>query len=93
MPAVEARQQIGDRVQAIDAHSLEVGAQDGFNRPLPAPLHPQLLRDARPQVERLSLQPLRDFAGYLAQRGLLQRFGGHLEPESLLPARTQRVEA
>ena len=92
MAAVEARQQIGDAVQAVDAHRLEIGSQDRFDGPLPAPIDPQLLRDARLAIQRLRLEPLRDLAGHFAERRLLQRLGRHLRAQRLLPARAQGVE-
>src|SRR5579863_6853486 len=70
MAAVEARQEIGDAVQTVDAHSLEVRSQHRFDGSLPAAIDAQLLRDARLAVERLRLQPLA-IARY---RDLLQQF-------------------
>ena len=92
MAAVEAPQQIGDHVQAVDAYRFEVGAQNRFDGALPAALHAQLLRDARLEVERLSLQPLRNLARHFAESGLLQRLGGDLRAERLLPARAHGIE-
>ena len=93
MSAVEAAKQIGDAVQAIDAHRLEIRSEDGFHRPLPAPVHPQLLRDARLLIQRLRLQPLRHLAGRLAERRLLQGLGRDLGTQSLLPSGSQCIEA
>jgi len=92
MAAIEARQEIGDAVQTVDAHGLEVRSQHCFDGPLPAAIDTQLLRDARLAVERLRLQPLGDFAGSLAERRRLQRFRRYLRAQRLLPARAQRVE-
>jgi hypothetical protein len=55
-------------------------------------LHTQLLRHSRILIERLRLQPFRDFPGSLAEGGLLQGLGGHFQAEGLLPAGTQRLE-
>ncbi len=92
VPAVEARQQVRDAVQPIDAHGLQVGSEHGFHGALPAAIHAQLLRHARLPIERLRLQPLGDLARHLAERRMLQSLGGHLRAQGLLPARAQCIE-
>ena len=92
MSAVEGSQDIGDRIEAVHAHRLEVGAEHRLHGLLPPVLHAQLLSDPRIGIERLRLEPLGDLAGNLAERRLLQRLGGDLPPQRLLPALTQRVQ-
>src|ERR1700730_11969330 len=92
MAAIEARQEIGDAVQTVDAHSREVRSQHRFYGALPAAIDAQLLRDARPAVERLGLQPLGELARGFAERRSLQRFGRHLRAQRFLPSRAQRIE-
>ena len=53
----------------------------------------ELLRDARISIERLRLEPLRHLAGDLAERRLLQGFGGYLAAQLLLPADTKCLES
>src|SRR5450631_2210855 len=93
MAAVEAAEHVGNAVQPIDAHRLEIGPEDGLHRPLPAAIDAQLLRDARLMVQRLRLQPLRHLAGNLTERSLLKGFGGYLGAQGLLPLGAQRVES
>ncbi len=90
--AIEIRQQVRDAVQPVDAHGLQVGSEDGFDRLLPAAFDPQLLRDPRLPVERLGFQPLGDLARSLAQGCRLQGFDRHLRAERRLPACAQGVE-
>ena len=85
MAAIEAAEQLGDTVQAIDADRLQIRSQHGLDRALPAVIDPQLLRDTRLVVQRMRLQPLGHACRSLAERRLLQGLGRYLGTEGLLP--------
>ena len=60
-------------VDRIDADGLEIRAEHGFDRALPAGVHRQLAREARAFVEAARLEPVDDLALALAERSALQR--------------------
>ncbi len=91
MSAVEAVEHLRDAVEPVDADRLQIGAEHGFHRAFPAALDPQLLREPRALIERLGFQPLRDLAGCLAERRLLQGLGRDLHAHRGLPPGAQLV--
>src|SRR5690606_30705431 len=66
-----------DCIDRFHRYGLQVGAEDGFHRPLPARLHGELLREPWTLAERVRGQPLADFPLGKSKRGLLQRLQGH----------------
>ena len=89
---IETCEKIRDAVQTVDAHCLEVGTEHGLNGALPALLDPQLLREPRPAVESLRLEPLSNPAGGFAKRCLLECLRRHLLALRLLQPDAKRIE-
>ena len=59
-------------LQALDAHGLEIVAEDGFDSPLPAALDLECGREPRPRRESGAAQPLPGLSGMVGERRRLQ---------------------
>ena len=69
----QIRQRTGNRIDALDAHGLQIGPEHGLDRSFPTGLDDELLSQPAPLIERLRLQPTIDLFGGLAERPFLQR--------------------
>ena len=88
----EALQRRAQRIHVVHAHRLQVAAEHGFHRGLPAGIHGQALGHALVARYALRLQPAGDDLVGLSQRGLLQRLQRGEAPALLLQRAAHLVE-